>query len=104
MHVLRIEDYRSVRNEKRTKQEKIRLQKDDIRSYMPIINNALANSMGRDTEKTKYPEEGMKIGWQMPHPGDRLQSAHGADQTENSSIRTHCRVDKNGRVMPLSGF
>lgn len=52
MHVLRIKDYRSVRNEKRTKQEKIQLQKDDIRSYMPIINDALANSMGRDTEKT----------------------------------------------------
>ena len=31
-----IKDYRSVRNEKRTKQENIQLQKDDIRSYMPI--------------------------------------------------------------------
>ena len=36
MHVLRIKDYGSVRNEKRTKQEKIQLQKDDTRSNMPI--------------------------------------------------------------------
>ena len=27
------------------------------------------------------PKEGMKIGWQMPRPGDRLQSDHGAHQT-----------------------
>ena len=53
-----IKDYRSVKNEKRTKHSQLHAH----------INNALANSRGRDTETTKYPEEGMKIGWQIPHP------------------------------------
>lgn len=76
-----IKDYRSVKNEKRTKQEKNSALERRHSQLYAHINNALANSSGRDTETTKYPQEGVKIGWQMPHPGDRLQSAHGADQT-----------------------
>jgi len=75
-----IKDYRSVKNEKRKKKEQNSALERRHSQLHAHVNNALANSRGRDTETTKYPEEGMKIGWQMPHPGDRLQSAHGADQ------------------------
>ena len=73
-----IKDYRNVK--KRTKQEKNSALERRHSQLHAHINNAQANSRGRDTETTKYPE-GIKIVWQMPHPGDRLQSAHGADQT-----------------------
>lgn len=65
-----IKDYRSVKNEKRTKQEKNSALERRHSQLYAHINNALANSRGRDTETTKYPQEGVKIGWQMPHPGD----------------------------------
>lgn len=76
-----INDYRSVKNEKRTKQEKNSALERRHSQLHAHITNVLANSRGRDTETTKYPAERMKIGWQMPHPGDCLQSAHGTDQT-----------------------